>query len=148
MSPLSAEIFVPSVSDSVLGQLASAPGDPVPSVSDSALAEVEIPSASVDLVPSVPDSVLAHVDMPSSLDAPVLDRTNPDENGDHDDMGDSVPLESQQLATPWKHVSHKKGQQKNLAWNATASHSVAPVRKATRPNPPGAKPSRGKDSPE
>ena len=58
-------------------------------------------------------------------------------------------LESQQLATARKRVSHKKGQRtKNLARNATASHSFAPVRKATLPNPPGVKPSRGKDPPE
>ena len=144
----SADIPVPSVSDSVLGQLASAPEDPVPSISDSALAEVEIPSASADLVPSVPDSVLAQVDLPSPPDVPVLDLTNPEENDDDDDMGDSVPLESQQIATAWKRVSRKKGQRKNLARKAATSHTFAPVRKATRPNPPGVKPSRGKDPPE
>lgn len=141
---------VPSVSDSVLGLVPSVPEDPVPSVTDSALAEVDMPSASADLVPSVSDSALAQVDIPSLPDVPALDLTQPDENGDDDDMGDSVPpLEAQKLATAWKRVSRKKGQhRKNLARKAAASHTFAPVRKATRPNPPGARPSRGKDPPE
>ena len=121
----------------------------MPSVSDSALAEVDMPPASVDPVPSVSDSVLAQVDVPSPSDAPVLDLAQPDEKSDDEETGDSVaPLEDQQLATAWKRVSHKKGQRKNLARKATTSHSFAPVRKATRPNPPGARPNRGKDPPE
>lgn len=154
-SASSVELLVPSVSDSTLGQIPSVPSvtdsalagvemphtsvDPAPSVSDSALAEVEMPQASADPTPSIPDSVLATVLSPPD----VLD-----ENGDDDDMGDSVaPLESQQLATAWKRVSRKKGQRKNLARKAATSHSFAPVRKATRPNPPGGKP-KGKDPPE
>lgn len=146
-SPTPASI-VPSVSDSVLGQIPSVPEDPVPSVSDSALAEVDMPPASVDPVPSVSDSVLAQVDVPSPSDAPALDLAQPDENGDDDETDSAAPLEDQQLATAWKRVSRKKGQRKNLARKATTSHSFAPVRKATRPNPPGARPNRGKDPPE
>ena len=57
--PSSASVsVVPSVPDSVLGQIPSAP-DPVPSVTDSALAELDMPPASADPVPSVSDSVLA-----------------------------------------------------------------------------------------
>ena len=164
-----ADTFVPSVSDSTLGRIPSAsedpvpsvtdsalaevemphvPEDPVPSVSDSTLAEVDLPPASVDLAPSVSDSALAQV--PSPSDAPALDLTPPDEDGDDDDMGDSVPpLETEKLATAWKRISRKKGQsKKKLARKATASHSFAPVRKATRPNPPGVRPNRGKDPPE
>ena len=163
-----ADTFVPSVSDSTLGRIPSASEDPVPSVTDSALAEVEMPHVSEDPVPSVSDSTLAEVDLlpasvdlapsvsdsalaqvPSPSDAPALDLTPSDENGDNDDMGNSVaPLECQQLATAWKRVSRKKGQQKNLARKATTSQSFAPVRKATRPNPPGVKPRKGKDPPE
>ena len=140
----------PSVSDSVLGQIPSVSEDPVPSVTDSALAEVDIPPASLDPVPSVSDSVLAQVDVPSPSDVPALDLTQPDENGDDDEMGDSVaPLETEKLATAWKRVSRKKGQhRKNLARKAATSHSFAPVRKATRPNPQGVRPNRGKDPPE
>ena len=136
---------VPSVSDSVLGQIPSMPDDPVPSLTDSALAEVDMPPASRDPVPSVSDSVLAQVDVPSPCDVPALDLTQPDENSDDDEMGDSVaPLEAEELATAWKRVSCKKGQRrKNLARKATTSHSFAPVRKATRPNPPGVRPNRG-----
>ena len=141
-TPVSA---VPSVSDSVLGQIPSMPEDPVPSLTDSALAEVDMPPASRDPVPSVSDSVLAQVDVPSPCDVPALDLTQPDENSDDDEMGDSVaPLEAEELATAWKRVSCKKGQRrKNLARKATTSHSFAPVRKATRPNPPGVRPNRG-----
>ena len=162
---------VPSVSDSVLGQIPSVPEDPVPSVTDSALAEVDIPPtsldpvpsvtdsalaevdippASLDPVPSVSDSLLAQVDVPSPSDVPALDLTQPDGNSDDDEMGDSAaPLETEKLATAWKRVSRKKGQRrKNLARKATTSHSFAPVRKATRPNPPGVRPNRGKDPPE
>ena len=162
---------VPSVSDSVLGQIPSVPEDPVPSVTDSALAvvvippaspdpvpsvtdsalaEMDIPPASLDPVPSVSDSVLAQVDVPSPSDVPALDLTQPDENDDDDEMGDSVAsLETEKLATAWKRVSRKKGQRrKNLARKAATSHSFAPVRKATRPNPPGVRPNRGKDPPE
>ena len=141
---------VPSVSDSVLGQIPSMPEDPVPSLTDSALAEVDMPPASRDPVPSVSDSVLAQVDVPSPCDVPALDLTQPDENSDDDEMGDSVaPLEAEELATAWKRVSCKKGQRrKNLARKATNSHSFAPVREATRPNPPGVRPNRGKDPPE
>ena len=146
-SPTPASI-VPSVPDSVLGQIPSVPEDPVPSVSDSALAEVDMPPASADPVPSVSDSVLAQVDVPSPSDAPALDLAHPDENGDDDETDSAAPLEDQQLATAWKRVSRKKGQRKNLARKATTSHSFAPVRKATRPNPPGARPNRGKDPPE
>lgn len=170
-SPPSADTFVPSVSDSTLGRLPSASEDPLPSVTDNTLAEVEmppvcedpvpsvtdstlatveIPSASADLAPSVSDSVLAQV--PSPSDAPALDLTLPDENdddGDDDDMGDAVAsLEPQQLASAWKRVSRKKRNRKNLARKAATSNSFAPARKATRPNPPGVKPSRGKDPPE
>lgn len=55
--------------------------------------------------------------MPPLPDVLALDLTQPDENGDDDDMGDSAaPLEDQQLATVWKRVSRKKGQhRKNLA---------------------------------
>ena len=164
----SGDTFAPSVSDSTLGRIPSAPEDPMPSVTDSTLAEVEMPHASEDPEPSVADSALAEVEMPptsvdlapsvsdsvlaqvpSPSDGPALDLTPPDENGDDDDTGDSVtPLECQQLATVWKRVSRKKGQRKNLARKAAASHSFAPVRKATRPNPPGVRPSRGKDPPE
>ena len=141
---------VPSVSDSVLGLVPSVPEDPVPSVTDSALAEVDMSLASADPVPSISDSALAQVDIPPLPDVPALDLTQPDGNGDDDDMGDSAaPLEAQQLATAWKRVSRKKGQhRKNLARKAAASHSFAPARKATRPNPPGARPNRGKDPPE
>lgn len=142
---------VPSVSDSVLGQIPSVPEDPVPCVTDSALAEVDMPPASLEPVPSVSDSVLAQLDVPSPSDVPPLDLTQPYENSDDDDeMGDSVaPLEAEKLATAWKRVSRKKGQhRKNLARKATTSHSFAPVRKATRPNPPGVRPNRGKDPPE
>ena len=162
------DTFVPSVSDSTLGRIPSASEDPVPSVTDSALAEVEMPHVSEDPVPSVTDSTLAEVDLPSASvdpapsvsdsalaqvpspsDAPALDLTPSDENGDDDDMGDSVAsLECQQLASAWKRVSRKKGQRKNLTRKAETSHSFAPVRKATRPNPPGVKPRRGKDPPE
>ena len=143
----SVDTFVLSVSDSTLGQIPSAPEDPVPSVTDSALTELDMPPASADPVPSVSDSVLAQVDVPHPSDDPVLAR---DENSDDDEMGDSVaPLEAQQLATAWKRVSRKKGQhKKNLTRKAATSHSFAPVRKATRPNPPGARPNRGKDPPE
>ena len=164
-----ADTFVPSVSDSTLGRIPSASEDPVPSVTDSALAEVEmphvsedpvhsvsdstlaevdLPPASVDLAPSVSDSALAQV--PSPSDAPALDLTPRDENGDDDDMGDSVPpLETEKLATAWKRISRKKGQRKKkMARKAAASHSFAPVRKATRPNPPGVRSNRGKDPPE
>ena len=164
-----ADTFVPSVSDSTLGRIPSASEDPVPSVTDSALAEVEMPHVSEDPVPSVSDSTLAEVDLPpasvdlapsvsdsalaqvpSPSDAPALDLTPPDEDGDDDDMGDSVPpLETEKLATAWKRISRKKGQRKKkLARKAAASHSFAPVRKATRPNPPGVRPNRGKDPPE
>ena len=162
---------VPSVSDSVLGQIPSVPEDPepsvtdsalaevdiplvsldpVPSVTDSALAEVDIPPASLDPVPSVSDSLLAQVDVPSPSDVPALDLTQPDENSDDDEMGDSAaPLETEKLTTAWKRVSRKKDQRrKNLARKATTSHSFAPVRKATRPKPPGVRPNRGKDPPE
>ena len=102
---------VPSVSDSVLGQIPSMPEDPVPSLTDSTLAEVDMPPASRDPVPSVSDSVLAQVDVPSPCDVPALDLTQPDENSDDDEMGDSVaPLEAEELATAWKRVSCKKGQ--------------------------------------
>lgn len=140
---------VPSVPDSVLGQIPSAPEDPVPSVTDSALAEMDMPPASADPVPSVSESVLAQVDVPPPSDVPALVLT-PDENSDDDAMGDSVAtLEAQQLATAWKRVSRKKGQRrKNLTRKATTSHSFAAVRKATRPNPPGVRPNRGKDPPE
>lgn len=164
-----ADTFVPSVSDSTLGRIPSAsedpvpsvtdsalaevvmphvPEDPVPSVSDSTLAEVDLPPASVDLAPSVSDSALAQV--PSPSDAPALDLIPPDEDGDDDDMGDSVPpLETEKLATAWKRISRKKGQsKKKLARKAAAPHSFAPARKATRPNPPGVRPNRGKDPPE
>ena len=143
---------VPSVTDSALAMVVIPPAspDPVPSVTDSALAEVDIPPASLDPVPSVSDSVLAQVDVPSPSDVPALDLTQPDENDDDDEMGDSVaPLETEKLATAWKRVSRKKGQRrKNLARKAAPSHSFAPVRKATRPNPPGVRPNRGKDPPE
>ena len=147
--PSSASV-IPSVSDSVLGQMPSVPEDPVPSISDSALAEVAMPPASPELMPSVSDSALAQVVLPSPSDGPALDLAQPDENSDDDDMGDSVPpLEVQQLATAWKRVSRKKGQRrKNLTRKASASHSFAPVRKATRPNPPGVRSNRGKDPPE
>ena len=129
---------------------------PEPSLPDSVLvtAVLEDPSssapASEDPVFSVSDSVLAQVDVPSPSDAPALDLAQPDENSDDDEMEDSAtPLDDQQLATAWKRVSRKKGQRrKNLARKATTSHSFAPVRKATRPNPPGARPNRGKDPPE
>ena len=106
-----------------------------------------MPPASADPVPSVSDSVLAQVDVPPPTGDPVL---APDENSDDDEMGDSVaPLEAQQVATAWKRVSRKKGQhRKNLTRKAATSHSFAPVRKATRPNPPGVRPNRGKDPPE
>ena len=126
---------------------------PEPSLPDSVLVTAVLEDrsfsapASEDPVFSVSDSVLAEVDVPSPSDAPALDLAQPDENSDDDEMGDSVaPLEDQQLATAWKRVSRKKGQRrKNLARKATTSHSFAPVRKATRPNPPGARPNRGKD---
>lgn len=104
----------------------------------------------VSAVPSVSDSVLAQLDVPSPSDVPPLDLTQPDENSDDDEMGDSVaPLEAEKLATAWKRVSREKGQRrKNLARKATNSHSFAPVREATRPNPPGVRPNRGKDPPE
>ena len=122
----------------------------MPSVTDGALAEVAMPPASAKLVPSVSDSALAQVVMLSPSNVPAMVLAQPDENSDDDDMGDSVaPLEAQQLTTAWKHVSRKKGQQrKNLARKATASHSFAPVHKATTPNPPGVRSSRGKDPPE
>ena len=91
-----ADTFVPSVSDSTLGRIPSASEDPVPSVTDSALAEVEMPHVSEDPVPSVSDSTLAEVDLPlasvdlapsvsdsalaqvpSPSDAPALDLTPP-----------------------------------------------------------------------
>lgn len=93
---LSDDTFVPSVSDSALGWMPSAPEDPMPSVTDSTLAEVvmppasedpapsvtnstlakvEMPPASVDLTPSVPDSALAQVLSPS--DVPALDLPPP-----------------------------------------------------------------------
>ena len=168
-SEAAVDTFVPSVSDSTLGRIPSASEDPVPSVTDSALAEVETPHVSEDPVPSVSDSTLAEIDLPpasvdlapsvsdsalaqvpSPSDAPALDLTPPDEDGDDDDMGDSVPpLETEKLATAWKRISRKKGQRKKkLARKAAASHSFAPVRKATRPNPPGVRPNRGKDPPE
>ena len=120
----SVDTFVPPVSDSTLGRIPSAPKDPVPSVTDSALAEVEMPHVSEDPVPSVSDSTLAEVDLPSASvdlapsvsdsalaqvpspsDAPALDLTPSDENGDDDDMGDSVaPLECQQLQSGTKVV--------------------------------------------
>ena len=84
--------------------------------------------------------------------APASDLATPDEKGDDensddDDMGDSAEVvEAQQLA--WKRVSRKKGQRKNLTRKATASHSFAPVCKATRSNPPGARPKKGKDPSE
>lgn len=101
-------------------------------------------------VPSVSDSVLAQLDVPSPSDVPPLDLTQPDENSDDDEMGDSVaPLEAEKLATAWKRVSREKGQRrKNLARKATNSHSFAPVHEATRPNLPGVRPNRGKDPPE
>ena len=120
----SVDTFVPPVSDSTLGRIPSAPKDPVPSVTDSALTEVEMPHVSEDPVPSVSDSTLAEVDLPSASvdlapsvsdsalaqvpspsDAPALDLTPSDENGDDDDMGDSVaPLECQQLQSGTKVV--------------------------------------------
>ena len=97
-------------------------------------------------VPSVSDSVLAQLDVPSPSDVPPLDLTQPDD----DEMGDSVaPLEAEKLATAWKRVSREKGQRrKNLARKATNSHSFAPVHEATRPNLAGVRPNRGKDPPE
>ena len=148
----SEDTFVPSVSDSVLGQILSESVGPTPSVSDSALAEVDMPSVPADPPPSVPDSALAQVEILSPSGAPASDLATPDEKGDDensddDDMGDSAEVvEAQQLA--WKRVSRKKGQQRNLTQKATASRSFAPVCKATRPNPPGARPKKGKDPPE
>ena len=132
----------------------SASVGPTPSVSDSALAEVDMPSAPADPPFSVLDSALAQVEIPSPSGAPASDLATPDEkrddeNSDEDDMGDSVEVvDAHQLATAWKRVSRKKGQRKNLTQKATASHSFAPVRKATRPNPPGARPKKGEDPPE
>lgn len=60
----------------------------MPSVTDSALAEVDMSPTSADLVPSVSDRALAQVDTPSPSDVPALDLTHHDENSDDDDTGD------------------------------------------------------------
>ena len=129
---------------------------PEPSLPDSVLvtAVLEDPPASApaseDPVFSVSDSALADVQIPPPLDAAASDLVLPDESGDDDDMGDSVPLcDDQELPTAWKRISRKKAK-KNLARKASsaASDLFIPVRKATRPSLPGARPSKGKDSSE
>lgn len=129
---------------------------PEPSLPDSVLvtAVLEDPPASApaseDPVFSVSDSTLADVQIPPPLDAAASDLVPPDECGDDDDMGDSVTVcDEQELATAWKRISRKKAK-KNLARKASsaASDLFIPLRKATRPSLPGARPSKGKDSSE
>ena len=129
---------------------------PEPSLPDSVLvtAVLEDPPASApaseDPVFSVSDSTLADVQIPPPLNAAASDLVPPDESGDDDDMGDSVPLrDDQELATAWKRISRKKAK-KNLARKASsaASDLFIPLRKATRPSLPGARPNKGKDSSE
>ena len=64
---------MPSISDSTLAQveMPSTSDDLAPSVSDSALAHVEMSSVPDDLAPSVLDSTLARVKMPSASDNPA-----------------------------------------------------------------------------
>ena len=136
----------PSLPDSVLVMADVASSLPEPSLSDSALVTaVDLSSASTpvprDPASSVPDSV------PLLLDAAALDVTLPDGNDDDDEMGDSPTVcDGQELATAWKRISRKKGRKKNLARKATgaASDLFVPVRKATRPNLPGTRSSKGK----
>ena len=136
----------PSLPDSVLIMADVASSLPEPSLSDSALVTaVDLSSASTpvprDPASPVPDSV------PLPLDAAALDVTLPDGNGDDDEMGDSPTVcDGQELATAWKRISRKKGRKKNLARKATgaASDLFVPLRKATRPNPPGTRSSKGK----
>ena len=105
--------------------------------------------ASEDFVLSVSDSALAQISIPPPLSAATLDLAPPDDSGDDDDIGDSVPLrDGQEVATAWKRISRKKGRKKNLARKASsaASDLFVLVRKATRPSLPGARPRKGKDS--
>lgn len=85
------------------------------------------------------------------LSAAASDLFPPNESGDDDDMEDSATLrDCQELVATWKRISHQKGRKTNLARKASsaASDLFVPVHKATCPNLPGAKPSRGKDSRE
>ena len=128
---------------------------PEPSLPDSVLVTSALedpPSsapASEDFVLSVSDSALAQVSIPPPLSAAALDLAPPDDSGDDDDIGDSVPLrDGQELATAWKRISRKKERKKNLARKASsaASDLFVLVRKATRPSLPGARPRKGMDS--
>ena len=128
---------------------------PEPSLPDSVLVTSALedpPSsapASEDFVLSVSDSVLAQVSIPPPLSAAALDLAPPDDSGDDDDIGDSVPLrDGQELATAWKRISRKKERKKNLARKASsaASDLFVLVRKATRPSLPGTRPRKGMDS--
>lgn len=143
-------LTVPAVAE----KSADVSSPPEPSLPDSVLVTAALdgpPSSaplSEDPVFSISDSALAQVPIPPPLSAAALDLVPPDESGDDDDMGDSVPLpDDRELATAWKRISRKKAK-KNLARKASsaASDLFVPVRKATRPSLPGMRPSEGKDS--